>query len=168
MRAEDLDEQFPIVTVDSDALDAARMLAEHHLPGLVVADASGKPYAVLLASEMMRFILPRYVQDDLALAGVLGDAIADHATQNLAGKTVGDLLPKHPRNVTSIDARASVFKAGRGDGAAAKSADRSDQERKVARRDHRITPAGRGAQILSTASARAAHSRGHTRPQDGR
>jgi CBS domain-containing protein len=111
VRAEDLDEQFPIVTVDSDALDAARMLAEHHLPGLAVADASGKLYAVLLASELMRIVLPRYAQDDLALAGVLGDAIADHATQNLAGKTVGDLLPKHPRNVTSIDARASVFKA---------------------------------------------------------
>jgi len=110
VRAEDLDEQFLIVTVDSDALDAARMIAEHSLPGLVVADTSEKPYAVLPASEMLRFVLPRYVQDDLALAGVLGDAIADHATQNLAGKTVGDLLPKHPRNVTSIDARASVFK----------------------------------------------------------
>jgi CBS domain-containing protein len=111
VRAEDLDEQFPIVTVDSDALDAARMLAEHHLPGLAVADASGNLYAVLLASELMRFVLPRYAQDDMTLAGVLGDAFADHATQNLAGKTVGDLLPKHPRNVTSIDARASVFKA---------------------------------------------------------
>jgi CBS domain-containing protein len=111
VRAEDLDEQFPIVTVDSDAADAARMVAEHHLPGVVVADTSGKPYAVLLAYELLRFVLPRYVQDDLALAGVLGDAIADHAGQNLAGKTVGDLLPKHPRKITSIDARASVFKA---------------------------------------------------------
>jgi CBS domain-containing protein len=110
VRAEDLDEQFPIVTLDSDALDAARMIAEHHLPGVIVIDTSGKPYAVLLASEMLRFVLPRYVQDDLALAGVLGDAIADHATQNLAGKTVGDLLPKHPRAITSVDARASVFK----------------------------------------------------------
>ena len=98
------------MTVDSDALDAARMIAEHHLPGLVVADTSGKPYAVLLASEMLRFVLPRYVQDDLALAGVLGDAIADHATQNLAGKTVGDLLPKHPRSINSVDVRAGVFK----------------------------------------------------------
>jgi CBS domain-containing protein len=110
VRAEDLDEQFPIVSLDSDALDAARMIAEHHLPGVVVTDASGKPYAVLLASEMLRFVLPRYVQDDLALAGVLGDAIADHATQNLAGKTVGDLLPKHARAVISVDVRASVFK----------------------------------------------------------
>ena len=120
MRAEDLDEQFPIVTVDSDALDAARMIAEHHLPGLVVTDTSGKPHAVLLASEMLRFVLPRYVQDDLALAGVLGDAIADHATQNLAGKTVGDVLPKHPRGGHLSRCARQRLQAGRGDGAAAK------------------------------------------------
>ena len=111
MRAEDLDEQFRIVTVDSDALDAARMIAEHHLPGVVVTDTSGKPHAILLASEMLRFVLPRYVQDDFALAGVLGDAIADHATQNLAGKTVGDVLPDHMRDIPSVDARATVTKA---------------------------------------------------------
>jgi CBS domain-containing protein len=110
VRAEDLDEQFPIVQLDSDALDAVRMVAEHHLPGLVVADRSGKPYAVLLASEMVRFILPRYSQDDLALAGVLGDTIDAHAEQNLTGKTVGDVLPKQPRKITSVDARVSVFK----------------------------------------------------------
>ena len=59
---------------------------------------------------MLRFVLPRYVQDDLALAGVLGDAIADHATQNLAGKTVGDVLPEHPRNIPSVDARDGLIK----------------------------------------------------------
>ena len=30
--------------------------------------------------------------------------------QNLAGKTVGDVLPNHPRDVPSVDARASVIK----------------------------------------------------------
>jgi CBS domain-containing protein len=110
VRAEDLDEQFPIVTVDSDAVDAARMIAEHSLPGLLVTDTSGKPYAVLLASEMLRLVLPRYVQDDLALAGVMGDAITDHAAQNLAGKTVGDVLPSQPRNVASVDVRDGVIK----------------------------------------------------------
>jgi CBS domain-containing protein len=110
VRAEDLDEQFPIVQMDSDAIDAARMIAEHGLPGLGVADTSGKLYAVLLASEIMRFVLPRYVQDDLALAGVVSDAIDAHAEQNLTGKLVGDLLPKRPRSIASIDAGASVFK----------------------------------------------------------
>jgi hypothetical protein len=47
MRAEDIAEDFPIVPIDSDAVEAARMIAEHSLPGLLVTDTSGKPYAVL-------------------------------------------------------------------------------------------------------------------------
>ena len=85
MRAEDLEEKFPIVPIDSDAVDAARMIAEHNLPGLLVTDTSGKPYAVLPAFAMLRFILPRYVQDDLALAGVLGELTADQADAELGG-----------------------------------------------------------------------------------
>jgi CBS domain-containing protein len=110
MRAEDIAEDFPIMPIDSDAVEAARMIAEHSLPGLLVTDTSGKPYGVLPAFAILRFILPRYVQDDLALAGVLGDSTADQATRNLAGKTVGDLLPDYLRNIKSADARDTVVK----------------------------------------------------------
>jgi CBS domain-containing protein len=110
VRAEDLDETFPIVPIDSDAVEAARLIAEHSLPGLLVTDTSGKPYAVLPAVEILRFILPRYVRDDLALAGVLGESAADQAAQNLAGKTVGDVLPADLRNIRSVDAHDSVIK----------------------------------------------------------
>jgi CBS domain-containing protein len=111
VRAEDLEEKFPIVRIDSDAVDAARKIAEHNLPGLLVTDTSGKPYALLPAFEILRYILPRYVQDDLALAGVLGEPTPDQAVQNLAGKTVGDVLPDHMRDIPSVDARATVTKA---------------------------------------------------------
>jgi CBS domain-containing protein len=110
VRAEDLEEKFPIVPIDSDAVDAARKIAEHNLPGLLVTDASGKPYAVLPAFAILRFILPRYVQDDLGLAGVLGDPTPDQAVRNLAGKTVGDVLPAYLRDIPSVDARATVTK----------------------------------------------------------
>lgn len=96
--------------MDSDAIDAARMLAEHSLPGLIVTDASGKLYGVLPTFELLRFILPRYVQDGLALAGVLGDSIADQATQNLAGKTVAEVLPAQLRHIPSVDAHDTVMK----------------------------------------------------------
>lgn len=109
MRAEELDEQFPIVDVDSDALDAARMIAEHSLPGLIVTDASRKPCAVLLASEVLHLILPRYVQDNIMLAGVMGDPLTDHA-QNLAGKTVGEVVSKPPKKIPSVDVRDGVIK----------------------------------------------------------
>jgi CBS domain-containing protein len=110
VRAEDLEEKFPIVPIDSDAIGAARMIAEHSLSGLLITDTSGKPFAVLPAFAMVRFILPRYVQDDLALAGVLGEPTADEAMRNLAGKTVGDVLPDYLRDIPSVDVRATITK----------------------------------------------------------
>jgi CBS domain-containing protein len=109
MRAEDIAEDFPVVTTESDALDAARMLAEHRLPGLLVTDASGKPYAVLPASQVVRFLLPRYVQDDPSLAGVLNESMADRAAEKLGGKTVRDVLPDHLLNIPSADADDTII-----------------------------------------------------------
>jgi CBS domain-containing protein len=109
MRAEDIAEDYPVVTVDSNALDAARMLAEHRLPGIVVTDASGKPYAVLPASQVVRFIVPRYVQDDPSLAGVLNESMADRAAEKLGGKTVRDVLPEHLLNVPPANADDTII-----------------------------------------------------------
>jgi CBS domain-containing protein len=109
MRAADLAEDFPVITVDSDALDAARLLAEHRLPGIVVTDRSGKPFAVLPASQVVRFIVPRYVQDDPSLAGVLSESVADRAADKLGGKTVGDMVPDHLTNVPSARADDTII-----------------------------------------------------------
>ena len=49
MHAEGIAEDFPAVTIDSDALDAARLLAEHQLPGLVVTDPADHLYPVQTA-----------------------------------------------------------------------------------------------------------------------
>ena len=43
MRARDLAEDLPTVDVDSDAMEAARTLARHRIPGLVVLDENGTP-----------------------------------------------------------------------------------------------------------------------------
>jgi len=109
MRAEDLAEAFPVVTIDSDALDAARLLAEHRLPGIVVTDNAGKPFAVLPASQVVRFIVPRYVQDDPSLAGVLNESMADRAADKLGGKTVRDVLPDHLTNVPAAHADDTII-----------------------------------------------------------
>ena len=109
MRAEQFAEDFPVVTIDSNALDAARTLAEHRLPGLLVTDASGKPYAVLPASQVVRFIVPRYVQDDPSLAGVLNESMADRAADKLRGKTVRDVLPDHLVDVPPVNADDTII-----------------------------------------------------------
>jgi CBS domain-containing protein len=104
MHAEEIAEDFPVVAIDSDALDAARLLAEHRLPGIVVTDGPGTRYAVLPASQVVRFLVPGYVQDDPALAGVLNETVADRAAEKLSGKTVRDVLPEHLHNVPAADA----------------------------------------------------------------
>lgn len=109
MRAEEIAEDFPVVSVDSDALNAARMLAEHGLPGLLVTGASGKPYAVLPASQVVRFIVPSYVQADPALAGVLNESMADRAAEYLGGKTVRDVIPDQLRNIPAADADDTII-----------------------------------------------------------
>jgi CBS domain-containing protein len=109
MHAEQMAEDFPVVSIDSSALAAARMLAEHRLPGIVVTDASGKPYAVLPASQVVRFIVPQYVQDDPALAGVLDESMADRASDKLGSKTVRDVLPEHLLNVPSAHADDTII-----------------------------------------------------------
>lgn len=108
MRAEDIAEDFPVVGIDSDALDAARMLAEHRLPGIVVTNPSGEPYAVLPASQVVRFIVPRYVQDDPSLAGVLNESTADRVAEKLSGKTVREVLPDHLLDVPPADADDTI------------------------------------------------------------
>ncbi len=109
MHAEDMAEEFPVVTVDSAALDAARLLAEHRLPGIVVTDSAGKPFAVLPASQVVRFIVPTYIQDDPSLAGVLNESMADRAAEKLSGKTVRDVLPEHLVDIPSANADDTII-----------------------------------------------------------
>jgi CBS domain-containing protein len=110
MRAADLAEHYPVVGIDSSALDAVRLLAEHRLTGLVVGtDAAQQPYAVLPASQVVRFIVPGYVQDDPGLAGALTEKMADHAVDKLSGKTIRDVLPRKRQHVPVVDADDTII-----------------------------------------------------------
>ena len=109
MHAGDISEDFPVVTLDSGALDAARLLADYRLPGIVVTDTFGHPTAVLPASQVVRFIVPAYVQDDPALAGVLNESMADRCADKLGAKLVRDVLPEHLRDVPTVDAGDTII-----------------------------------------------------------
>ena len=109
MRAAEIDEEFPVVDVDTPALEAARMLAEHSLPGIVVLTADGQLYAVLPASEVVRFIVPRYVLDDPLLASVIAESVADQAAEKLGGKTIRELLPQHQLTMPVANADDTII-----------------------------------------------------------
>lgn len=95
-------EEFPVVDLDSDALDAARLLAGRRLPGLVVMDTNGCPHSVLPASQVVRFLVPSYIQDDPSLAGVLNESLADRISDKLSGKTVRSLVPDAPPELPAV------------------------------------------------------------------
>lgn len=96
MRAREFAEPYPTVTLDSDAMEAAQMMARERLPGLIVCGDEGRPYTVLPGSQVLRFVVPIYVQDDPTLARVYDERASDELSAKLAGRKVRELLPKRP------------------------------------------------------------------------
>ena len=94
MLAAQLARHYPTVSLGTDALEAARILADARLPGLIVLDDDGQPYTVLPGSQVLRFIVPSYVQEDPALARAYDEASADSMCDELAARTVREVLPK--------------------------------------------------------------------------
>ncbi len=101
-------EDYPVVSKDSPAIEAARLIAEHRLPGLVVTDSSGTPCTVLPSSQVVRFLVPGYVLDDPSLARVLDESMADRTAEELEGKTVGDLVPEKAAELAVLKADDTI------------------------------------------------------------
>lgn len=111
MTARKLAQPFPMITADTEAMEGARLIAEKGLAGLIVCGEDGRPYTVLPGSEVLRFLIPTYVQDDPALAGALDEEASEELVRKLVQGTVRDLLP-HPKNIDKllvVDADATVL-----------------------------------------------------------
>ena len=101
-------EDYPVLTMESDALEAAQLLAEHRLPGLVVTDHD-RPRSILPASQVVRFLVPGYVQDDPSLARVLDESMADQVAKSLGGKSVGDLVRDGTPELAVVNADDTII-----------------------------------------------------------
>lgn len=89
-------EDFPVVSLDAPAREAVELLASRRLPGIIVTKEDGTPYSVLPASQVVRFLVPGYVQADPSLARVIDESLADRVADKLEGVTVRKLLPSEP------------------------------------------------------------------------
>ncbi|GAA4919062.1 CBS domain-containing protein [Nonomuraea thailandensis] len=109
MRARELAVDFPTVTLDTPALEAAKLLADRDLPGLILVDEAGRPHSILPGTQVLRLAVPAYCQDDPALARVVDEAHADRFLHRLGGRTVRECLPEQPRELPVTDAKATVL-----------------------------------------------------------
>jgi CBS domain-containing protein len=109
MRAGELAAPFPTVGTDTLAIEAARLLAEQNLPGLIVVDAGGRPLTILSGPQVLRMAVPRYIQDDPPLARVVDEAAADVFIEELGDRKVADVLPEQPRELAVVDQAATVL-----------------------------------------------------------
>ena len=109
VRARDLAVDMPTVTLSTPALEASRLLADQNLPGLIVLDEQRRPRTVLPGTQVLRLAVPRYCQDDPALARVVDEEHADLFLRALDAKTVRELLPEQPRELPVVDPDATVL-----------------------------------------------------------
>lgn len=103
MLARDLAVTVPTVDLDTDGVAAVRLLAESHLPGLVVLDENGRPHSVLPGSQVLRFLLPDYLLRDPALTHVYSEQAADRLCSELSRYRVRDVLPKKPHELPVVN-----------------------------------------------------------------
>lgn len=108
MRARDLVSPRVSVSADGDAVDAVRMLVAERLPALLVLDRQGQPFTVLTSDQVVRALVPGYVQQDPALASVLDEARADRLATVLSGWRVVDCLPYGSRFLPAVSPEATA------------------------------------------------------------
>lgn len=102
-------EDYPAIAGDAPAIEAVRMIGRERRPAIVVLDGD-RPLTALPSSQVLNFIIPRYLQDDPSLVGVYGDEPWDACVRRLAGKTVRELLPQQRRvEIPMVDLDATTM-----------------------------------------------------------
>ncbi|GAA0896530.1 CBS domain-containing protein [Pseudonocardia zijingensis] len=93
MRARELAVQVPTVTPHDAVTTAVRVMAQGHLPGLIVVDARERPTAVLPGTQVLLLTVPRAHREGQALARTIDEPHADAFWKELDNLSVGDCLP---------------------------------------------------------------------------
>jgi len=93
MKARNLASPRETVRTDDPASEAARILSRHDVRAVLVVDPGGEFSGVISDSELLRRLLPPYLEDNKALARVLEESAAEAFYRRLEGRTVADLMP---------------------------------------------------------------------------
>jgi CBS domain-containing protein len=102
VHARDIATPLTVVDRTTPALDAVRLIADRDLVGLVVAETDGHPSSVVSSLDVVRYLLPGYLLDDLSLTNTVGDIGLEDLRQGLDGRTIGDLIDDADITVRSV------------------------------------------------------------------
>jgi CBS domain-containing protein len=108
VRARDLATPYPSLAPEAPAEQAARLLAEEPVEGVFVQDQHGGLQGVVTDTALLGFLLPRYLAEDRALVGVLGEDVVEALWQRLAGRPVRELLSTAMVLVAEVDDDATL------------------------------------------------------------
>lgn len=90
----------PVVHADSDALSVVTSLVHNHWDGLVVVNDERWALATVSLSQVLRLALPDYIEEDVSLARVYAERVADTFAETLRDRRVHEVMPrpvsKHP------------------------------------------------------------------------
>jgi CBS domain-containing protein len=110
MRAREIAITYPSLTPDTPAAEAARLLAEEAVEEVFVLDEQGGLQGCVSDTTLLGFLLPRYLAEDRALVGVLGEDVADALWQRLRGRPARDLLPAaEAAGLAEVDGDATLL-----------------------------------------------------------
>lgn len=109
MLARDLADPSPVVRGDDDAGSVLRRLVAGGWDGLVVVDGAGAPLTTTSLAQVLRMLLPEYIEEDVSLASVYAERQADVLADALAGRTVAQVLPQPGREPVVVDAGATLL-----------------------------------------------------------
>lgn len=104
MRARNLASPRETIRVDASAAQAAAVLARLDVRAVLVVDETGAFEGILSDSELLRGLLPAYVEENEALARVLEESASEALYRRLESRTVGDLMPADREALPVVDA----------------------------------------------------------------
>jgi CBS domain-containing protein len=109
MHASDIAIQVPTVTLRDPVTTAVKLMADRHLPGLIVVDDASRPRVVLPGTQVLRMIVSHSYQRDQALARTIDEAHADLFWKELGNRTVRDCLPRELAKPVAVSTDATLL-----------------------------------------------------------
>jgi CBS domain-containing protein len=104
MTARNLASERATLRTDEPAAEAARILGREDVRAILVVQPAGAFAGVISDSDLLRHLLPPYLEDNEALARVLEESASEAFSRRLEGRTVGDLMPRDRDETPVVDA----------------------------------------------------------------